>query len=76
MSPADEERLAKEVDQILKDNGIEPMLECRTCRAELTLRMEVIDDAVPRLLRIAYNCEYCLAMNVVWPARDLAAHDR
>lgn len=62
----DEERLSKEVDQILKDNGIEPMLECRSCGAELTLRMEVVPGNPSVLNRIAYNCEYCLAMNVVW----------
>lgn len=67
MNLADEERLSRQVDQILKDNGIESMLECRVCRAELTLRTEVIQySKAIRLSRVAYNCEYCLAMNVVW----------
>lgn len=74
MSPPEEERLSREVEQILKDNGIEPMLECRVCGAELTLRMEVIPGERPKLSRVAYNCEYCLAMNVVWISPDLAHH--
>jgi hypothetical protein len=74
MSPADEKRLSEEVDQILKDKGIEPMLECRVCKAELTLRMEVIPGERPELSRIAYNCEYCLAMNVVWASPGIAHH--
>jgi hypothetical protein len=74
MSPADEERLSKEVEQVLENNGIGPMLECRRCQAELTLRMEVIPGENQKLSRIAYNCEYCLAMNVVWTSPDLAHH--
>lgn len=76
MDPTDEERLSREVDQILKDNRIEPILECLVCKAELTLRMEVIPGEVPMVSRIAYNCEYCLAMNVVWTSPDLTTHKR
>jgi hypothetical protein len=74
MSPTDEERLSQQVDQILKENRIEPMLECQVCGAELTLRMEVIPGDRPTLSRIAYNCEYCLAMNVVWASPDPTHH--
>jgi len=72
MSPSDEKRLVIEVEQTLKDNGIKPMLDCRVCGRELTLRMEVGPEEKPKLFRIAYNCQYCLAMNVVWPLAPLS----
>lgn len=68
MSPADEERLSQEVEKILKDHSIQPILECKVCGAELTLRMEVSPGSPPELTRLAYNCQYCFAMNVVWTA--------
>lgn len=68
MTDAEEERLSREAEKILRDHGIEPILECRECKAELTLRMEVIPGPPPELTRLAYNCAYCFAMNIVWKA--------
>jgi hypothetical protein len=68
MTDAEEERLSQEVDRILKENRIESMLECQVCGAELTLRMEVIPGPPPAFSRLAYNCQYCFSMNVVWTA--------
>lgn len=68
MTDAEEDRLSREVEKILLGQGIAPMLECHECKAELTLRMEVIPGPPPELTRLAYNCQYCLAMNVVWTA--------
>lgn len=72
MNDAEEERLAQDVEKILQDQGIQAILECKECGAELTLRMEVIPGPPPSLSRLAYNCQYCFAMNVVWAAPGIA----
>lgn len=67
----DQELLAQEVSRILEENKISPLLDCTSCGGELTLRMEVLPGDPPKVTRVAYNCEYCLAMNVVWTAPEL-----
>lgn len=67
----DEEVLAREVSRILEENKINPLLDCTSCGGELTLRMEVLPGDPPKVTSVAYNCEYCLAMNVVWKSPEL-----
>ncbi len=61
-------QLTREADDILKDKKIEPILDCKQCGAELALKMLVIPGEPPKLSRLAYNCQNCFAMNVVWTA--------
>ena len=63
--------LSKKVDEILKQNQTEPLLSCKRCQGELALRMEVNPGPPPSVTRIAYNCNYCFAMNVVWQSAEL-----
>lgn len=71
MDQRDHERLSNEAQRILKDQGIEAILECKICGAELTLRMEIVPNDYPILTKLAYNCAYCFAMNVVWEKKPI-----
>lgn len=69
MSEEEDVALSAECDKRLAELGIESILDCTRCGAELTLRMAVAPTGPGRrheLWEIAYNCQMCFAMNSVW----------
>jgi len=70
LSDGDLKRLGKEVDRILEENGIQPILDCKQCGGEMTLSIQPTWERPPQLAKISYNCHNfpCLAINVVWKA--------
>lgn len=62
-------QLTMEADSLLMKEGIERLMDCSRCGAELTQRVEIGPTGLEgqyELWAIGFNCAYCLQNHVVW----------